>query len=419
VNREESVRMNQISNSVHRLSETDSDSSAALPLAGIRVLELGSFITAPLAAMMLADLGAEVIKIERPDGGDPFRAFKGGLYSPYFRGNNRSKRSVTLDFGKPAGRAILERMVPNADVILENFRPGFMNEIGLSYERLKTLNPKIVYCAITGFGPTGPYCSRPSYDTVGQALSGLLSMHVPADNPRITGLPYSDSVTGQYAAYGILGALLQRARTGKGVLVEVNMLAATMSFLEMFFIDSWASGEVPTPYRKSEVNTSFALPCSDGKLIAIHISSPEKFWRGLVAATESPQLGTDERFASRVGRIANYEALRHELNTIFQRHPRSYWLGRLEEHDVPFAPVWDLAEVPMDPQVMHLGVVRDVQHATEGATRMLSRPVWYDGNNGADAISAAPTLGEHTEEILSGLGCSEDAIAQLRTDAII
>jgi crotonobetainyl-CoA:carnitine CoA-transferase CaiB-like acyl-CoA transferase len=393
--------------------------STALPLAGIRVLDLGSFITAPLAAMMLADLGADVIKIERPHGGDPFRAFKGGLYSPYFRGNNRSKRSLTLDIGKPQGRAIFEQMVSNADVILENYRPGFMDEIGLGYERLKTINPQIVYCAITGFGSTGPYRSRPSFDTVGQALSGLLSMHVPADDPRITGLPYSDSVTGQYAAYGILGALVQRVRTGKGVLVEVNMLAATMSLLETFFLDCWATGDVPTPYRKSEVNTSFALQCSDGKLVAIHLSSPDKFWRGLLAATNSPQLGTDERFAARAGRIANYEALRSELNTIFRQHPRSYWLVRLEENDVPFAPVWDLAEVLWDPQVTHLGIVQDVQHATEGATRMLSRPVWYDGDNGAKATSAPPTLGEHTAEILTGLGCSEDAIAQLRAGNII
>jgi len=389
------------------------------PLTGTRVLELGSFVTAPQASMMLADLGAEVIKIERPRGGDPFRAFKGGLYSPHFRSHNRTKKSMTLDLNKPQGKALFERMLPEADVLVENYRAGFMDEIGLGYERLKTLNPRLVYCAITGFGPDGPYRDRPSYDTVGQALSGLLSMHVPADNPRVTGLAYSDSVTGQYAAYGILGGLLQRERTGKGVLVEVNMIAATMSFLETFLIDCWLTGDVPTPYRKSEVNTSFALPCADGKLVAIHLSSPEKFWDGLVAATGHPELGTDPRFAERMGRVANYEALRGELNAIFKQRPRSYWLAKLEEHDVPFAPVYDLGEVQHDPQVRHIGHIRDVAHPTEGTTRLLSRPVWYDGNNGGEGVTAPPTLGEHTDQVLTSFGYSAKAIAQLRSEKVI
>ena len=389
------------------------------PLTGTRVLELGSFVTAPQAAMMLADLGAEVIKIERPRGGDPFRAFKGGLYSPHFRSHNRSKKSLTLDITKPEGRSVFERMLPEADVIVENYRPGFMEEMGLGYDRLSTLNPRLVYCAITGFGPDGPYKTRPSYDTVGQALSGLLSMHVPIDDPRVTGLAYSDSVTGMYAGYGILGGLLQRQRTGKGVLVEVNMIAATMAFLETFLIDCWLTGEVPGPYRKSQVNTSFALPCADGKLVAIHLSSPEKFWQGLVAATGRPELATDPRFAERMGRVANYEALRRELCAIFVEQPRAYWLRKLEEHDVPFAPVYDLGEVQHDPQVQHIGHIRDVSHPTEGTTRLLSRPVWYDRDNGRDAVTAPPTLGEHTEEVLSAFGFDANAVAQLRSKQIV
>jgi crotonobetainyl-CoA:carnitine CoA-transferase CaiB-like acyl-CoA transferase len=389
------------------------------PLTGTRVLELGSFVTAPQAAMMLGDLGAEVIKIERPRGGDPFRAFKGGLYSPHFRSHNRNKKSLTLDLNKEPGRAVFERLLADADVVIENYRPGFMDEIGLGYERLKTLNPRLIYCAITGFGPDGPYVSRPSYDTVGQALSGLLSMHVPVENPRVTGLAYSDSVTGMYAGYGILGGLLQRERTGRGVLVETNMIATTMSFLETFLLDCWLTGEVPGPYRKSQVNTSFALPCSDGKLVAIHLSSPEKFWEGLVAASGHPELATDPRFAERMGRIENYEALREELNTIFRQHPRSYWIAKLEEHDVPFAPVYNLGEVRHDPQVRHIGHVREVTHPTEGTALMMGRPVWYDRDNGGDAIQPPPTLGEHTEQVLKAFGYSADDIAQLRSQHVI
>jgi crotonobetainyl-CoA:carnitine CoA-transferase CaiB-like acyl-CoA transferase len=388
------------------------------PLTGTRVLELGSFVTAPQASMMLGDLGAEVIKIERPRGGDPFRAFKGGLYSPHFRGHNRNKKSLTLDLNKERGRAVFERMLADADVVIENYRPGFMDEIGLGYERLKTLNPRLVYCAITGFGPDGPYQKRPSYDTVGQALSGLLSMHVPVENPRVTGLAYSDSVTGLYAAYGILGGLLQRERTGTGVLVETNMIATTMSFMETFLLDCWLTGDVPTPYRKSEINTSFALPCADGKLVAIHLSSPEKFWEGLVAATGHPELKTDPRFAERSGRVENYEALRQELNAIFAQQPRAYWLAKLEEHDVPFAPVYDLGEVRHDPQVQHIGHVREVTHPTEGTTLMMGRPVWYDGNSG-DAVVAPPTLGEHTEQVLRAFGYSAEDVEQLRSEKIV
>lgn len=389
------------------------------PLAGIRVMDLGSFITAPLATMMLGDLGAEVIKVERPQSGDPFRAFKGGLYSPHFRSYNRNKKSITLDLSKPKGRMLFERMVTGIDVVVENYRPGFMAEAGIGYERLQELNPRLVYCSISGFGPGGPYRSRPSFDTVGQALSGLLSLNVPAQDPRIMGPAYSDSVTGQYAAYGVLGALFERERTGRGVLVEVNMIAATMSFIEPHLVDSWLSGKVPTPYMKSQVNTSLALKCADGKLVAIHLSSPEKFWLGLVAASGRPELAVDPRFAERTARIANYETLRQELGAIFEQHPRSFWLTKLEEHDVPFAPVYDLIEVLDDPQVQHIGQIQDVVHPSEGTTRMLSRPVWYDGDNGRDLTTAPPTLGEHTEEVLSGFGYTTDDVAQLRRENVL
>ena len=309
------------------------------PLTGTRVLEIGSFITAPFAAQMLADLGAEVIKVERPKGGDPFRSFKGGSYSPHFRGYNRSKKSIVLDLTKPEGRRVVERLAQNSDVLLENHRPGFMDEIGLGYESLAKTNPRLVYCSITGYGTDGPYKSRPSYDTVGQALSGLLSVYLDAGDPRLTGTAISDNITGMYACHAILGGLMLRERTGRGVRVETNQLAATLAYIEMLFTERAVTGVNPGPYRKSEVNQSFALRCSDDKLVAIHLSSPQKFWEGLVAATGSAEFAADPRWKERPIRIEKYEELRADLNAIFGKHPRSYWLQKLEENDVPLRPL--------------------------------------------------------------------------------
>jgi crotonobetainyl-CoA:carnitine CoA-transferase CaiB-like acyl-CoA transferase len=373
------------------------------PLHGTRVLELGSFVTAPLAAMMLADLGAEVIKIERPDGGDPFRAFTDGRSSYYFRGLNRNKKSVVVDLNDAEGQSVVRRLAETADVFLANFRPGYLDRSGLGYDALAQANPRLVYCAITGYGPDGPYRARPSYDTVGQAMSGLLSLYVNADHTRMNGIALSDSITGIYTAYAILGGLAQRDRTGKGLRVETNQLAATMALIGPNFVGHFDTGGQPGIYDKSVDNHSFVLVCRDGKMIAIHLSSPPKFWQGLIAASGSPTLGTDPRFADRAGRRANYAALQAELDAIFAQHPRSYWLGKLEEHDVPFSALNTLADAAADPQVAHLGVIQELHHPKEGVTRVVGRPVWYDRDNGSAEAFAPPSLGEHTEEILASL----------------
>ncbi|HTW89063.1 MAG TPA: CaiB/BaiF CoA-transferase family protein [Candidatus Binataceae bacterium] len=388
------------------------------PLSGVRVIEAGSFITAPFAAMLLADLGAETIKIERPGSGDPFRSFKGGLYSPHFRAHNRNKRSVSLDITHAAGKAVLMRLIDRADVLIENFRPGWMEHAGLGYEAVSKLNPRLIYCSINGFGSSGPYRDRPSYDTVGQALSGFLSLSVDADNSQLTGTAASDAVTGMYACYGILGALVMREKTGRGTRVETTMLNATMAFIETWFVEYFLTGVAPGIRHKSRVNQSFAMRCADGKLIALHLSSPPKFWDSLLAAIEAPQLAADERFNSRVARIDHYEELRQELAAIFARLPRSDWTARLERHDVPFAPIYSLDEVSDDPQVRFMELFRDLVHPTEGATRMVRRPVAYSESRDYPAI-APPALGEHTEAILAELGYSPAEIERIRADKVI
>ena len=388
-------------------------------LDGVSVLEIGSFITAPHAAMMLADLGAETIKVERPGSGDSFRTFQGGSYSPQFRAYNRSKKSITVDLTRPEGTLLLRELAQRADVLLENFRPGFMDEIGLGYDVLSAINPRLVYCSITGFGPEGPYRSRPSYDTVGQGLSGLLGLYVGIDDPRIAGTSISDAVTGMYAAYAVLGGLLRRERVGHGVRIETNMLASTIAFIENAFVAYSLSGTLPGLYGKSEANQSFALRCADDKLVAVHLSSPPKFWLGLVAATGSVTLGTDPRFTERPNRTRNYEALRQELARLFAQHPRTYWLEKLESYDVPFSPVYTLDEVERDPQVEFMHLFRDLVHPIEGATRTVGRPVWFDGDDGREAAFAPPQIGEHSSAILASLGYTDDDIARLRSDRII
>ncbi|HEU5467725.1 MAG TPA: CoA transferase, partial [Steroidobacteraceae bacterium] len=283
------------------------------PLRGVRVVEQGTFITGPCAAMMLADLGADVIKVESREG-DPYRAYQHGLYSPHFQAYNRNKRSFACDLKEPADRALFEQLVASADVYVQNFRPGTAERLGAGVKRLRGLNPRLVYCSISGFGADGPYADRPSYDSVAQALSGFLSVVVDAERPRFLGPALADAITGIYAAYGILGALLERASTGQGRLVEVSMFEAMAHFAVEPFAAWFALGESPKSSDRPRLAQAYILRAADERLIAIHLSSLEKFWTGLLAALEAPELGDDPRFEERLLRIRNYEALGAELD---------------------------------------------------------------------------------------------------------
>ena len=276
------------------------------PLAGYRVVDHGEFITAPYAAMLLGDLGAEVVKVERP-GGDRFRHFEHGSYGPQFQAFNRNKKSLVLDLERDDERATLHDLLRTADVYIHNFRPGVAERLGAGADAAHAINPRLVYCAISGFGPDGPYAQRPAYDTVGQALSGFLSMFVDPSSPRIVGPATADSVSGLYAANGILAALLERGRTGRGRCVHVPMVAAMAHFSIEQYHRYFATGEVPGPSDRGRVAQSFALRCADGGLIAIHLSSPPKFWTGLLAAIERPDLASDPRFAGRVAFVEDYD----------------------------------------------------------------------------------------------------------------
>jgi len=370
-------------------------------LEGLRVVELGTFITGPCAGMMLADLGADVIKIESPEG-DPYRSYQGGHYSPHFQAYNRNKRSLALDLKKAADKELLDQLVKEADVFIQNFRPGTADRLGAGAERLRQINPRLVYCSISGFGATGPYLERPSYDSVAQALSGFLSVVVDPANPQFLGPALADAITGIYAAYGVLGALVRQARRGEGALVEVSMLEAMAHFAVEPFAAFFALGVVPRSSDRPKLAQAYILKAGDGRLIAIHLSSLEKFWTGLIEALEDPALAQDPRFSTRLARIDNHAALREELMARFAKHNLAHWEERLRARDVPYAPINSIEQVVKDPQVEHLGLIVPVEGAHAGNQAV--RPAVQFAGERAKCVRAAPLLNEQGTAIREGLG---------------
>jgi crotonobetainyl-CoA:carnitine CoA-transferase CaiB-like acyl-CoA transferase len=365
-------------------------------LSGIRVVEQGTFITGPCAGMMLADLGADVVKVESP-AGDPYRSYQGGQFSPHFQAYNRNKRSIVLDLNSSADRGVFDELIASADVYIQNFRPGTAERLGAGKQRLQELNPKLIYCSISGFGASGPYADRPSYDSVAQALSGFLSVVVDPERPRFLGPALADAITGIYAAYGVLGALFERSRTGRGRHVEVSMLEAMAHFAVEPFAAFFALDRAPTSSDRPRLAQAYILRTADGGLIAIHLSSLEKFWEGLVGALAAPQIGGDERYRTRQGRIDNYEALGAALDAQFSRHPLQHWVERLGANDVPFAPIHRIDEVVQDPQVQHLGLVVPVERAHGG--KQAVRPAVQIEGARATRVTTAPVLDEHGADI--------------------
>ena len=373
-------------------------------LSGVRIVEQGTFITGPCAGMMLADLGADVVKIESP-AGDPYRSYQGGQFSPHFQAYNRNKRSLALDLNQTADRELFDELIGVADVYIQNFRPGTAERLGAGAERLQSLNPRLVYCSISGFGSSGPYVDRPSYDSVAQALSGFLSVVVDPDRPRFLGPALADAITGIYAAQGVLGALFERHTTGRGRLVEVSMLEAMAHFAVEPFAAFFALGQAPTSRDRPRLAQAYILRTADAGLIAIHLSSLEKFWTGLVAALDNEALASDERFRTRQGRIDAYEALGAALDALFVQRPMQYWIERLGEHDVPFAPIKRIDDVVRDPQVRHLGLIVPVDEA-HGGDQAVRPAVQFDRAR-ADRVRTAPLLDEHGATIRRSLACGE------------
>lgn len=387
-------------------------------LDGIRVLEIASYVTGPFASLLLADLGAEVVKIEQPGQGDPFRGWGENLYSSNFRSLNRNKKSVTLDIRREEAREIFLKLARESDVVIENFRPGTLEKRGMGYDAVRALNPKVVYCSISGFGQTGPYRDLPGYDTVGQAMSGLLSLLTDPENPQGMGISFSDHLTGIYACYGILGALVNRLLTGEGQRVETSLLRATVSFTSETAVRFFETGKVPR--RATRVRTAgvFAFTDRDGLPFVIHLSSPEKFWRGLLEVAGKPEWAEDPRFRDRKGRQENHDLLSAMLQAVFRTGRREDWLNRLRERDVPSAPLNTMDEVFKDPQVRSYGFPIEVEHPRMGKMQLVGSGI--DLSRTPPAVTLPPpTLGEHTEEIFEKLGYDKKKLAELREKGVV
>jgi crotonobetainyl-CoA:carnitine CoA-transferase CaiB-like acyl-CoA transferase len=387
-------------------------------LAGIRVVEAASYVTGPFASQLLADMGAEVVKIEEPKRGDPFRGWGERNYAATFCSLNRNKKSITLDLRIDAGRDIALRLASEADVLIQNFRPGVMAKRGLGYDDIKKLNSKIVYCSISGFGPTGPYRDMPGYDTVGQARSGLLSLLTDPGKPQGMGISFSDHLTGMYACYGVLSALMNRMLSGEGQHVETSLLRASVSFVGENAARYFETGHVPRRKHRTTTAGVFAFEDRDGLPFVLHMSSPDKFWRNMFEVVGKPEWSEDSRFNNRKARIENYDTLVEQLTPIFRGGRREDWLRRLTEMDVPAAPINTLDEVFADPQVQTYGFPIEVEHPRMGKMKLLGNAV--DMSRTPPSIDRPPPmLGEHTEEILTGLGFDRAAIADLRAKEAI
>ena len=392
------------------------------PLAGCRVIEIGRFVTGPYCAQLLADLGAEVTKIEDREGGDPFRGWgrssaQAGYGAP-FLAFNRSKRSLTLELKHPRSREVIARLAARADVFIENFRPGVAEKLGFGYKALAAANARLVYCSITGMGLDGPYAQRPSYDIVGMGLSGLLSQLVDMNDPRPMGPAMSDALTGLFAAYGVLAALQGRERTGCGQRVDVNQLQATMSFMNEPYSALFANGRAPNAFDRPRASGVYSFICRDGKPLAIHLSSPTKFWKAFVTAAGHPEMVEDARFRTHSDRITNHQTAHDLLAPDFAGKTRAQWMQILEQADVPFAPIYTLDEVVKDPQVQHLGMVNTATHPKRGQVQLLGYPVALGGTP-LGAPTAPPELGEHSDALLGEAGYTLDEIAELRDQHVL
>ena len=381
-------------------------------LQGVKVLEIGSYVTGPYAGMLLGDLGAEVIKVENKPYGDPFRGWGRTVLNPTFCSLNRNKKSITLNLKTVEAQGIFLELADGADVIIENLRTGAVDSLGIGYETVRARNPRIVYCSISGFGSEGPYVQLPAYDTIGQAMGGLLSLLTDLDDPKPMGISLADHLTGIFACYGILAALHGRMITGEGQLVETSLLQSVVSFVQENAANYFEESRVPRRDTRPRGPQAHCFVAGDGLPFVIHLSSPEKFWVGLTDAVGRPEMRDDIRFADRSARMEHYNELHDILADAFVTAPREEWITRLREKDVPCSPLNTLEEVFLDPQVQALGMSIDLERPGGTPVRVTGSPIRLSATPPTYDLRP-PLLGEHNEEVLHSLGYNTDTIQKL------
>ncbi len=402
-------------------------------LGNIRVLDMSRVLAGPFLAQNLADLGADVIKVERPGHGDESRTFPPHLRDPkghetidsaYFSSVNRGKRSITIDIAKPRGQELVRALAANVDVLIENYKVGTLKRYGLDYEAIRNINPRIVYCSITGFGQTGPYRQRPGYDYVFQAMSGLMSLtgerdDLPGGGPVKVGVAICDVITGIYSSFAVSAALLHRERTGVGQHIDMSLFDVQVAAISHINMNYLVSGAIPP--RMGSGHPSIVpyqvFDAADGKFV-LAVGNDGQFAK-LCEVIGRSDLPADNRFRTNVARVRNRDLLIPQLSATFRQQPVTHWSESLLAVGVPCGPINDLKQVFNDPHLQSRGMHRQIAHPRAGTMPMLSNPIRFSMTP-ATYDKAPPALGEHTHSILAGeLGIGPEEIERLAAERII
>jgi len=390
-------------------------------------------LAGPWSGQMLADLGADVIKVERPGAGDDTRAWgppflkdqngENSKESGYYLGVNRGKKSITVDISKPKGQEIINALAKDVDIIIENYKVGTLKRYQLDYESIRKINEKIIYCSITGFGQTGPKSNHLAYDFLIQAMGGLMSVtgekdQSPGGGPQKVGIPIIDLITGSYATIGILAALSNRGVTGEGEYIDMSMLDVQVGLLSNQAMNYLMTGKTPLRNGNSHPNIQpqDVFKCSDGQIV-LAVGNDGQFEK-LCAALDLPNVCKDIRFQTNAQRIKNLTELRSLLNEAFLRNTRSYWTEKMEQVEVPCGPINSIAEALNDPQIVHRQMVRELDHPLSGKVPQVMTPFHFK-NARIKVDQAPPLLGQHTASILSDLGLSDSEIQKLKDECVI
>jgi len=390
-------------------------------LEGIKVLDLSRALAGPYCTMLLGDMGADVIKIERPGKGDDSRAWGPPFIegeSAYFLSINRNKKSITLNLKSEKGKEILFKLIKISDVLIETNRPGVMEKLGLSFEEVKKVNPKIVYCSISGFGQTGPYKLRPGFDQVIQGMGGLMSITGEENRPPIkVGVAITDVGAGMYAAIGILAALLRRDKTGKGEYIDVSMLDGTISWLTYQSGRYFASGEVPKPMGSGH---PLIVPYQAFKTKDVYINiavGNDSLWRKF-CETIGLNIADDPKFSTNAKRVENKEELIKILNEILSKKTGKEWLEILNKAGIPCGPIYKLNDIFSDPHVLSRGMVSEIEHPKAGKIKLTGVPIKFKNSPGKIRLHP-PLLGENNFEILEEIGYKKEEIEKFREEGVI
>lgn len=391
-------------------------------LDGIKVLDLSRALAGPYCTMMLADMGAEIIKVEMPGTGDDSRAWGPPFVegeSAYFMSINRNKKSITLDMKGSKAIEIIMKLIKGSDVLVENFRPGAMERLGLAYQQVKAMNPRLVYCSISGFGQNGPYRMLPGFDQVLQGMGGLMSITGEPDGPPVkVGVPIADITAGMFAAYGIAIALFTREKTGSGQMVDISLLDSQVALLTYRAGSFFASGEIP---KRVGSGHPVIVPYQAFKAKDVYINiavGNDQLWGKFCKAVGLEDIMNDPRFATNAKRVQNRNEVVKAVGDLIATKNGEEWLKILTDAGIPCGPIYTVDKIFSDPQVIHRQMVAELHHPKAGTIKVTGNPVKLSDTPGEPSV-APPLLGQHTQEVLEGLGYSAKEIEELRQAKLI